>query len=93
MPKQVYCFDIKKLNSKKMSEKHGIMLDTWERKAHYEFFTAFSDPFFGITVNVDFTEGYRRASELNCSYFLFYLYCSLAAANKIESFRYRIENG
>jgi chloramphenicol O-acetyltransferase type A len=70
--------------------KHQIDLTNWKRKAHYEFFTQFEEPFFGITVAVDCTLAYRNAKEQETSFFLYYLYCALKAANSIESFRYRI---
>ena len=30
-----------------------IDIATWNRKEHFEHFSAFDDPFFGVTVNVD----------------------------------------
>ena len=30
-----------------------IDLATWNRKEHFEHFSAFDDPFFGVTVHVD----------------------------------------
>jgi chloramphenicol O-acetyltransferase type A len=70
--------------------KHEIDLMKWNRKEHYEFFTQFEEPFFGITVTVDCTLAYRNAKEREASFFLFYLYRALKAANSIEPFRYRI---
>ena len=32
-----------------------IDIATWNRKEHFEHFSAFDDPFFGVTVNVDCT--------------------------------------
>ena len=32
-----------------------IDIATWNRREHYEHFSAFDDPFFGVTVNVDCT--------------------------------------
>ena len=38
-----------------------IDIATWNRKEHFEHFSAFDDPFFGVTVNVDCTRAYREA--------------------------------
>ena len=34
--------------------KQVIDLDNWNRKEHFAFFSAFDDPFFGVTTLVDF---------------------------------------
>lgn len=71
--------------------KKTINIDTWKRKEHYNFFKDFQEPFFGITANVDCTTAYNYAKENNLSFFLYYMYQSLAAVNAIEEFGYRIE--
>ena len=40
-----------------------IDIATWNRKEHFEHFSAFDDPFFGVTVNVDCTRAYREAAS------------------------------
>ena len=35
--------------------KHLIDLETWPRREHFVFFSAFEEPFFGLTANVDCT--------------------------------------
>lgn len=70
-----------------------LNIDKWNRKEHYHFFSQFEEPFFGVTVKVDCTKGYRAAKQENRSFFLFYLYRALKAANRIENFRYRIADG
>jgi chloramphenicol O-acetyltransferase type A len=67
-------------------------IDQWSRRDHFNFFRQFEEPFFGVCVNIDCTAAYRKAKESNVSFFLYYLYQSLAAANAIEPFRYRIKN-
>lgn len=71
--------------------KHIINLDTWIRKEHYSFFKDYQESFFGITANVDCTKAYKYAKDNNLSFFLYYMYKSLVAANAVEEFRYRIE--
>ena len=73
--------------------KNIFEITTWPRKDHFEFFSKFEEPFFGITAEVDCTLAYKNAKETGESFFLYYLYASLKAANSIENFRLRIENG
>lgn len=70
--------------------KQLLDLDRWPRKDHYHFFRQFEEPFFGVTLQIDCTTAYRRAREQGISFFLYYLHCSLVAANRTEPFRYRI---
>ncbi|WP_124639883.1 chloramphenicol acetyltransferase [Amniculibacterium aquaticum] len=67
-----------------------IDLDAWNRKEHFLFFSKFEEPFFGVTVKVDCTTAYQKAKEKGISFFLYYLYRALKAANEVENFRYRI---
>ncbi|MFD0763366.1 CatA-like O-acetyltransferase [Mucilaginibacter lutimaris] len=73
--------------------KTKIDLDTWYRKDHFIFFNSFEEPLFGATVNVDVTIAYQVARQRGMSFFLYYLHCILEAANKIEAFKYRVEDG
>lgn len=71
--------------------KQKLNLATWNRKDHFNFFTKFEEPFFGVTIRVDCTMAYAVAKETQTSFFLYYLHKSLVAANQIESFKYRID--
>ena len=68
--------------------KQVIDLDNWNRKEHFAFFSAFDDPFFGITTLVDFTDIYRQSKELNVSFFLYSLHFLLKCANETDAFYY-----
>ena len=70
--------------------KKRIDIDNWNRKEHFLFFSKFEEPFFGVTIKVDCTSAYKKAKEKGISFFLYYLYRALKAANEIENFRYRI---
>jgi len=72
--------------------KHFIDLENWERRDHFEFFSRFSDPFWGVTFNVDCTRAYQRSKDENNSFYLYYLHQSLRAVNLIEAFKLRIED-
>ena len=67
-----------------------INIDNWNRKEHFLFFSKFEEPFFGVTVKVDCTTAYLKAKEKGISFFLYYLFRALKAANEVENFRYRI---
>lgn len=70
-----------------------IDVANWNRKAHYAFFSQFTDPFWGVTVMADVTNAYKQAKQQKISFALWYLFLSMKAANLITPFRYRIENG
>lgn len=67
-----------------------IDIESWSRKEHFLFFSQFSEPFFGVTTRVECTEAYAKAKEKQASFFLYYLYRALKAANEIDNFKYRI---
>lgn len=63
----------------------------WNRREHFEHFSALDDPFFGVTVNIDCTNVYREAKEKGISFSLLVLHRIITTACKVEEFRYRIE--
>lgn len=67
-----------------------IDINRWNRKEHFEFFKDYSQPFFGITTDIDVTIAYQKSKKSNFSFFLYYLHKSLVAINSLEPFRYRI---
>jgi len=71
--------------------KKELDINNWNRKEHFKFFNSFTEPFYGVCITVDCTKAYQYAKENGHSFFLYYLHKSLAAANNIEPFRYRIE--
>jgi chloramphenicol O-acetyltransferase type A len=73
--------------------KKELDINSWNRKEHFEFFSKFEEPFFGTTIQFDCTKAYTKAKELNVSFFVYYLHKTIVAVNKIENFKYRIENG
>ena len=68
-----------------------IDIATWNRREHYEHFSAFDDPFFGVTVQVDCTRTYQEAKAKGMSFSLLVLHRITTAAAAVEEFRYRIE--
>lgn len=66
-------------------------IDSWKRKEHFNFFSQFDEPFFGIVSEIDCTIAYKIAKENANSFFAYYLHKSLLAVNEIEEFKYRID--
>jgi chloramphenicol O-acetyltransferase type A len=72
--------------------KTEINISNWNRKEHFEFFSAFDEPFFGITTPIDCTFAIEKAKSIQIPFFIYYLHKTLVAINKVENFRLRIEN-
>ena len=70
--------------------KYKLDIESWPRKDHFNFFSKFEEPFFGVCVQVDCKNAYEIAKQKEQSFFLKYLHASLVAANQIEPFKYRI---
>ena len=68
-----------------------INFDTWKRKEHFEFFSEFDEPFFGITSEVECSTAYEYCKNNNISFFAYYLHKSLVAANQVDELKYRIK--
>lgn len=45
--------------------------EQWERKAHFQLFSRFDEPFFGVTVKIDCTKAYEAAKQKGRSFFLY----------------------
>lgn len=71
--------------------KTKLDIESWARKDHFNFFKQFEEPFFGVCVDIDCTNAYKKCKGEGISFFLYYLHKSLVAANRVEPFRYRIE--
>lgn len=70
--------------------KTRIDFQTWKRREYYEHFGKCADPYFGVTVNVDCTVAYEGCKRLGFSFFVYYMFESIKAINRIENFRYRL---
>lgn len=69
-----------------------LNINNWKRKEHFEFFTQFDEPFFGIIAEINVTKAYQKCKDEAYSFFAYYLHKSLLAVNSIEEFKYRIDN-
>ncbi len=67
-------------------------LQNWNRKEHFEFFSTFDEPFFGIVSEVDCTKAHKFSKDQKFSFFAHYVHKCLTAVNKLPEFKYRILN-
>ncbi|MGF7179549.1 CatA-like O-acetyltransferase [Tunturiibacter psychrotolerans] len=70
-----------------------IDLETWERRASFDFFKSFTEPYHGVCLRVDCTRTYNYAKEHRLSVFLSLLHRSLVAAHEVENFKTRLVGG
>lgn len=70
-----------------------IDIDNWNRKEHFEFFSKYDNPFYGIATEIDCTKAFINSKEKGFSFFAYYLYKCTSAVNLVSSFRYRIHKG
>jgi chloramphenicol O-acetyltransferase type A len=76
-----------------VERKQKIDVDRWERRALFNFFQVFSEPYHGVCIRIDCTATYNYAKEHGLSVFLSFLHRSLVAAHQVENFRTRIVDG
>jgi chloramphenicol O-acetyltransferase type A len=69
-------------------------LERWPRRATFEFFQGYDNPYFNICAPLEAGPllDFVRAAP-GTSFFLAYLYLSLRTANGMEPFRYRLSGG
>ncbi len=70
--------------------KQIIDFDSWERKDNFNFFKGFINPCITITSEVDCTHAKTKAKANGHSFFLYYLYAILRAANEVKALRFRL---
>jgi chloramphenicol O-acetyltransferase type A len=67
-----------------------IELETWSRREHFEFFSTFDLPHFGMCADVDLTAFYPAVKQRGHSLTVAIVYVLARASNVIPEFRYRI---
>ncbi|RYZ94686.1 MAG: chloramphenicol acetyltransferase, partial [Sphingobacteriaceae bacterium] len=65
-----------------------IDIENWDRKEHFEFFSKFEEPFYGVVADVDCTGTYRQAKDNGDSFYLLYMHKIATAVNDSEPLRY-----
>lgn len=71
---------------------HFIDLDSWPRKAIYDFFLAFEDPWFNLVAEVEVGPTKTWCKANGASFSLACWYAVLHAANEVEAFRMRLRD-
>ncbi len=68
-------------------------IENWNRKAQYEFFKTYEDPFFNIIANIEVSRLYTYCKQHKLSFLLACIYVALKALNEITEFKLRFKNG
>lgn len=71
----------------------NIDMQTWPRREHFKFYSAFDHPHFNMCANVDLTAFYPVVKQRGISFTVAIVYCLTRVANAIPEFRYRIHSG
>jgi chloramphenicol O-acetyltransferase type A len=67
-------------------------IETWNRKLHYQHFSAMKDPFFGVTIPFDVSKAYEYSKEKKMSFFGKYLHDCMKAINDVDALKLRIQD-
>ena len=70
-----------------------IDMQSYARRAHFEYFSSLAYPYIGATVNIDITEFLLRTKAAGQPFFLSFLYHVSNAANAVAELRRRILDG
>lgn len=70
-----------------------IDLDNYPRKEHFLYFTSMSNPYVGVTANVDITSFRAKQKQRGLPFFLSLLYVVIRAANDVPELRRRVLHG
>lgn len=67
--------------------------NAWERREIFDFFSTMSNPFYMVTFTVDVTPLYRYVKKHELSFYYSLIYLCTKAINKVNAFRYIIQDG
>jgi len=70
-----------------------IDVKTWSRREHFELFSTYGYPHWGMCADVDLTKFYPAVKEAGYSFTIAMVYVIARASNAIPEFRYRIRDG
>jgi len=68
-------------------------MQNWKRREHFDLFSRFDEPFFGIVAEIDCTNAYTFCKSKSIPFYLYYHHQAILAVNLTEEFRYRIKDG
>ncbi|MBR1758819.1 MAG: chloramphenicol acetyltransferase [Lachnospiraceae bacterium] len=69
---------------------HFLDLESYPRKAHFDYFRSLAYPYVSVTVNVDVTELVRYCKERDASFYLMFMHAAALAADAVPELRRRI---
>jgi chloramphenicol O-acetyltransferase type A len=72
---------------------HEIDLSTWPRRRHFELFSTFNHPHFGLCADVDLSVFLPRMRQCGVPFTVAFVYAIARAANAVPEFRHRIRSG
>ena len=67
-----------------------IDINSWNRKKHYDWFSTFTNPTYGMNVKMDVTKLYHYVKNNNQSFFIGMLYLVTKGCNMVDAMRLRI---
>ena len=70
-----------------------IDMNTYPRRAHFDYFRSLQNPMLGVTVDVDVTALQAFCKAESCSFYLAFMRCVARAANGVPQLRQRIRDG
>jgi chloramphenicol O-acetyltransferase type A len=70
-----------------------IDIDKWNRKEHFNFYSQFNNPFFGIVADVSATKLYETSKLQDTSFYLSYMHAVATIINSQDAFKTRIVDG
>lgn len=68
-------------------------MQNWPRSEHFKFFSTFNHPHFNMCVNIDLTRFQPYIKRHGFSFTVTMVYMISRAANAVQEFRYRIQDG
>ena len=76
----------------KVGMAYFLDIDSWDRKAHFEFYATFEDPYYNMSVELDVTTALAYSQQYDLSFFHICLFLVISAANQTKEFRYRLRD-
>ena len=70
-----------------------LLMDNWERRDVYEFFSKMSQPFYTVTFRQDVSELYQYTKTHGLSFYEGMIWACTEAMNRVEAFRYTMRDG
>lgn len=74
-----------------MQTPERVDMQSYARRAHFDYFRNMANPYVGVTVNVEITAFLRAVKSKKLPFFLSFLYRVAGAANAVPELRERIE--